>query len=420
VNIFLYKIIKVPKDLRSVTSYNPEDEVEPAEAGMSRKGVVAIWSAVEALYRTGIHPAISFCLRRRGKVVLNRAIGHTKGNGPDDGPDVEKIPVTPDTPTCIFSASKAVTAMLIHLLVERGKINIMDPVSHYIPEFTSYGKEDITIYHILSHRGGIPSLPRSIDPEIVFDHDAFMTLLYKSKHVSQGGRRMAYHAITGGFILDEIVRRVTGKDIRELLVETVKKPLGFRYFNYGICDEDKNKVAANYYTGWPVIFPFSIYIKRVLGASWKDIMRLSNDPRFMKEIIPSVNMVSTADEMSRFFQLLLNRGELEGVRVFEPITIRRATMEAGKPEIDRTVMLPMRYSTGLILGSGPIGMYGPFTQHAFGHLGFSNILCWADYDRDIAVSLINTGKALLGIHIVPLLRLLTCISLYCREKSRGE
>ncbi len=55
-NIFLYKIIKVPKDLRSVTSYNPEDEVEPAEAGMSRKGVVAIWSAVEALYRTGDSP----------------------------------------------------------------------------------------------------------------------------------------------------------------------------------------------------------------------------------------------------------------------------------------------------------------------------------------------------------------------------
>jgi hypothetical protein len=97
-----------------------------------------------------------------------------------------------------------------------------------------------------------------------------------------------------------------------------------------------------------VIFPFSTYIKRALGASWKDIMRLSNDPRFMKEIIPSVNMVSTADEMSRFFQLLLNRGELEGVRVFEPITIRRATMEAGKTAIDRTVMLPMRYTGHLL------------------------------------------------------------------------
>ena len=143
-------------------------------------------------------------------------------------------------------------------------------------------------------------------------------------------------------------------------------------------------------------------------------MSISDDARFMKEIIPSGNMVSTADEMSRFFQLLLNRGELEGVRVFEPITIRRATMEAGRLAIDRTVLLPMRYSAGLILGSNPMGMYGPFTQHAFGHLGFSNIMCWADYDRDIAVSLLNTGKALLGTHLVHLLRLLTRISWYCR------
>ncbi len=253
-NLFLYKTIKVPKELRSVTSYKPEDEVEPADAGMSKKGVEAIWSAVEDLYRTGIHPAISFCLRRRGNVVLKRAIGHIRGNGPD----IEKIPVTPDTPICLFSASKAVTAMLIHLLVERGKINMMAPVSHYIPEFIAHGKEDITIFHILSHRGGIPNLSQDIDPEIVFDHEAFTKLLCKSKHVSQGGQRLAYHAITGGFILGEIVRRVTGKDIRELLIETLKKPLGFHYFNYGMCDEDKNKVAVNYYTGWTVIFPFSI------------------------------------------------------------------------------------------------------------------------------------------------------------------
>ena len=415
----MYIKINVPKELESVTSYKPEDEVDPADAGMSKMGVESIWSAVEDLYRTGIHPAISFCLRRQGKIVLKRAIGHARGNGPGDGPDIEKIPATPDTPICLFSASKAVTAMLIHLLVERGEINMMDPVSHYIPEFVSYGKEDIAIYHILSHRGGIHSLPRNIDPEIVFDHDAFTELLCKSKHVTQGGQRMAYHAITGGFILGEIVRRVTGGDIRELLVKTLKKPLGFRYFNYGTSDEDSNNVAVNYFSGWPVMFPFSIHINRALGASWKDIVRISDDPRFMKEIIPSGNMVSTADEMSRFFQLLLNRGELEGVRVFEPNTVRRATLAVGRLAIDRTVMLPMRYSAGLILGSNPMGMYGPFTQNAFGHPGFSNIICWADYDRDIAVSLLNTGKAFLGKHLVPLFRLLARISWYCRERSRG-
>lgn len=410
----MYTKIKVPKKLERVTSYKPEDEVDPADAGMSKRGVESIWVAVENLYRTGIYPAISFCLRRRGKIVLKRAIGHTRGNGPGDRPDNERIPVTPDTPICLFSASKVVTAMLIHLLAEHGKINLMDPVTCYIPEFISHGKENITIYHILTHHGGISHLPQNVDPEIVFDHDAFTKLLCESRHVSQGGRRIAYHAITGGYILGEIVRRVTGKDIRELLIETLKKPLGFRYFNYGASDDDSHKVAINYFTGLPVIFPFSIHIKRALGASWKDIVRISDDPRFMKEIIPSGNMVSTADEMSQFFQLLLNGGELDDVRIFDPATIRRATMAAGRMAIDRTVMLPMRYSAGMILGSNPMGMYGPFTHNAFGHLGFSNIMCWADYDRDIAVSLLNTGKAFLGKHLVTLFRLLACISWYCR------
>ena len=147
------------------------------------------------------------------------------------------------------------------------------------------------------------------------------------------------------------------------------------------------------------------------------MVRISNDSRFMKVIIPCANLFSTADEVSRFFQLLLNKGELDGMRIFNPLTIYHAIMEVGKPEVDRTVMIPMRYGAGMILGNKPIGMYGPFTQHAFGHLGFSNIFCWADPERDIVVSLLTTGKAMLGPHIIPLARLLLRISWHCRKKS---
>ena len=318
-----------------------------------------------------------------------------------------------------FSVSKAATAMLIHLLDERGQIHLMDPVSYYIPEFVASGKENITIHHILSHRGGIPNPPRELDPEIIFNHDEIVKLLCKAKPVSPGGRRTAYHAITGGFILGEIVHRVTGKNLRTLLHETVQKPLGFRYFNFGVPEEETNRVAVNYYTGVPLIFPFTTIIKRALGASWKDVVRISNDPRFMKVIIPCANLFSTADEVSRFFQLLLNKGELDGMRIFNPLTVYHAIMEVGKPAVDRTVMIPMRYGAGMILGNKPIGMYGPFTQHAFGHLGFSNIFCWADPERDIVVSLLTTGKAMLGPHIIPLARLLLRISWHCRKKIRA-
>ncbi len=411
------RTIRVPDDLASVISYNPAEEVDPSEVGMRRDEVQAIWDDVEDLYRSGIHPAISFCLRRKGKIVLKRAIGHARGNGPDDAPKTEKILATPETPMCLFSVSKVAAAMLIHLLDERGQIHLMDPVSHYIPEFAASGKENITIHHILTHRGGISSLPHNIDPKIIFNYDAFIQLLCKAKPVSIGGRQTAYHLITGGFILGEIVHRVTGNDIRQFLHETIQKPLGFRYFNFGVPSEDISRVPINYYTGIPLMFPLTVFIKRALGVSWEDAVRISNDPCFMQAIIPSANMYSTADEASRFFQLLLNKGELDGVRIFIPLTVQHAIMEASKPELDRTVMLPMRYGAGLILGNKPIGMYGPFTQHAYGHLGFSNIFCWADPERDISVSLLNTGKAMLGQHLIPLARLLMHISRYCRKKS---
>lgn len=158
--VFPCKTIRVPDDLARVTSFRPEEEVHPSEAGMEEEGVNAIWSGVEDLYRSGVHPAISFCLRRQGGVVLKRAIGHARGNGPDDAPDVEKVLVTPNTPICLFSASKVAVAMLVHLLDERGLIHLMNPVSHYIPEFAAYGKSGVTIHHVLSHRGGMPIPPR--------------------------------------------------------------------------------------------------------------------------------------------------------------------------------------------------------------------------------------------------------------------
>ena len=165
------KIIRVPDDLASVTSYKPADEVNPSEVGMNQEEVQAIWAGVEDLYRSGIHPAISFCLRRQGKIVLKRAIGHARGNGPDDTPNTEKILATPDTPLCLFSVSKAATAIITHLVEGRGQITPMDPVCHYIPEFVASGKENITIHHILSRQGCIPISPRNIAPEITFNHD---------------------------------------------------------------------------------------------------------------------------------------------------------------------------------------------------------------------------------------------------------
>jgi CubicO group peptidase (beta-lactamase class C family) len=102
---------------------------------MSEESVERIWSAAVDLYRSGVHPAVQVCVRRHGAVVLDRAIGHARGNGPRERDEVEKQPATPQTPFVIYSGAKALTAFVVHLLAERGLLRISDRVCKHIPEY---------------------------------------------------------------------------------------------------------------------------------------------------------------------------------------------------------------------------------------------------------------------------------------------
>lgn len=414
--LFSTNTCAVLRQLSDVTSIDYDREVNPALAGMSEQQRNAIWGAVEDFYATGISPAVSLCVRRKGQIVINRAIGHRIGNGPEDTLATSKELMTPDMPVCLFSASKVVTALLIHLLDERGQIDILDPVSHYLPEFGVNGKRNATIYQLLAHRGGIPSIA-NVNPEMLYDVDGIVKLLCAAKPVSRPGHRMAYHAITAGYILGKIVEVVTGQSLRQFLHETIEKPMAMRHFNYGLSTDLRDQVAVNYATGFKPYGPSNLYIKRVLGGELEMAVDMTNDPRYMDTICPAGNIYTSAEEASRFFQMLLNGGEYNGQRIFNPMTIKRATLEAAKPGIDTKLLMPMRYSLGMMLGNSPIGMYGPNTRRAYGHLGMFNIFCWADPERDTSVAFLTTGKPIVGTHIPAMMRFLGTMSAQCPISS---
>ena len=385
--------VRVPDDLESVTTRAEEED--PEAVGLDRETVEHIWEGAVDLYRSGVHPGLSLCVRREGRVVLERAIGHARGNGPDDPEDAPKIPMEPETPACIFSASKAVTAMVIHKLDERRLIHIGDRVSEYIPEYAQNGKEGTTIAHVLAHRAGIASMPKETqDLDALIDTERVVGLISEAKPALRPGGLLAYHAVSGGYILGEIVRRVTGKSIREVLAEEFLDPLGFRWGNYGVSAEDVDRVAPAYVTGPPLLPPVSTLARRVLGASINEVVEASNDPRFLTAVIPSANVVTSANELGRFFEIFRQGGELDGVRVMEEKTIRRALTEQSHLEIDFSLLFPARFSYGLLLGADWVSPYGLDTDLAFGHLGLINIMGWADPERAISVGLLNTGKAL--------------------------
>jgi len=409
---------RVPRDLAAVTSIRADGEADPRSVGASPEGIGRVWAAAERLYASGIHPAVQVCVRRHGRVLLDRAIGHTHGNGPGDASGVAKVRVTPDTPFCTLSASKAVTAMMVHWLDQENVIRLDDPVCEYVPEFGRHGKEWITIRHVLAHRAGIPNLPPQVMRlERLDDLDEVMDILCDAEPVARAGRQLAYHAVTGGFVLGEVVRRVTGRSIREVLDDTIRRPLGFRWLSYGVAPNDVACVATNYVTGPPILPPFSYLFQRGLGVSFHDAVAMSNDARFLTGLVPAANVVATANEFSRFYQLLLDGGTLDGVHVFDPRTIRRATSEQSYLEFDFTLGLPFRYGLGFMLGAQWLSLYGPDTLHAFGHLGFTNVICWADPERGVAAAVMTSGKPFVYPELYYLFDVVRQIGLACPKAA---
>ena len=373
----------------SVTSIGHEDSctIDPAAVGR-------IWEAVRHWYAGGMQPAIQVCLRVDGEVVLDRAIGHSWGNGPTDPPDAERFAVSTETPFCVYSAAKAITTTVAHMLVERGYFSLDDRVCDYLPGYTSHGKHRTTIRHVLTHSAGVP-FATGPKPNLkrMDDSDYTREMLGAMKPLHRPGLFHIYHGVTWGPLMREIIFAATGRNIREILHTEILAPLRFRWTNYGVAEHDVRLVAPSHVTGKPLPAPIAKAFKTAVGGTLTQIIPFSNTPAFLTGVIPSSNTVSNANELSRFAEILRRGGELEGVRVMSPETLRAATAECRRLRPDlATGLAPMRWGTGYMLGSQRFGPFGQNAPTAFGHTGLTQIAVWADPARALSAAVVSSGK----------------------------
>lgn len=376
-------------DLRDITDVGAEDS-----AALPAGAVERIWDAALHWYRAGMQPAIQLCLRHNGSTVLNRAIGHARGNGPRDPADTPRIPVRIDTPFCVYSAAKAITTTVVHMLVEKGDLSLDARVCEYLPTYTGHGKERTTVRHVVTHSAGVP-LANGPRPDLrrMNDSDYARQQLGRLRPIHRPGLMHIYHGVTWGPLIREIVSAATGRNIREILATEILEPLGFRWTNYGVAEADVPLVARSYVTGPPPPAPIAAAMKAATGSSMQRLVDFTNSELFLTSVVPSSSTVSTADELSRFAEILCRGGELDGVRVVRPDTLRAAAREVRRlrPDI-ATGLAPMRWGTGFMLGSKRFGPFGRDAAGAFGHTGLTNIAVWADPDRRLSVGLVSSGK----------------------------
>lgn len=381
--------IRVPADLDSVTATGTEDHT-----GVDPQAVERIWQAAQHWYAAGMHPAIQVCLRQNGRVVLNRAIGHGWGNGPDDPADAEKIPVGVDTPFCVYSAAKAISTTVVHMLVERGELDLDARVCDYLPTYTSHGKDRTTVRHVVTHSAGVPLAtgPRP-DLKRMNDSEYAREMLGNLRPIYRPGLVHMYHGLTWGPLIREIVSAATGRNIRDILATEILEPLGFRWTNYGVAPEDVPLVAPSHVTGKPLPAPMAAAFKKAVGGTPSQIIPFSNTADFLTSVVPSSSTVSNAVELSRFAELLCRGGELDGVRVLRAETLRAAAAPCRRLRPDIAVgLMPMRWGTGYMLGSTRFGPFGRNAPAAFGHTGLTNIAVWADPARNLAAAVVSSGK----------------------------
>ncbi len=375
----------IAEDLDAVTTRGPEDD--PADAGLSHRDIESVWESVRAWYRLGTTPAIQVCLRRNGKIALNRAIGHGWGNAPADGPDAVKVLATPDTPFCGFSTAKGVAGALMFMLIEQGAFGLDDPVSGYIPEFAAHGKAAITIGDVLSHSAGIPFVtPPYQGVDLVLDEDLAVRALADLVPSWKPGRFRVYHALTSGLVLRLLVRRATGKRLREHLAEQVLEPFGFRWTSFGVRAEDVDKVVPSVKIGPPPPRVATYLAGKAIGGRMDRASRAATDA-FLTAELPSGNLITTASELSRFYEILTMGGP-DGRRIIRPETLREAVLPARWiPGVAGRVS-----RAGFELG-GRKSKFGRDTGSHFGRSGLTTQYGWADPARGLSGAILTSGKA---------------------------
>lgn len=370
--------------------------------GWTAPGFEGVREAFDGNFERGEEVGAAFSAYHRGQKVVD-----IWGGVADES---SGRPWEEDTLALVFSTTKGITAIAANQLIERGQLDAHTPAATYWPEFSSSGKEDITVEHLLSHQSGLEWIEGAdhLSLEDVLDWDLVVEALAEQAARYKPGTSHGYHAVTYGWLVGELIRRVSGTTVGGYVQREFADILELDLW-IGLPHQHHDRVSnlvvsAGGITGEfdpedpimkllaPFLAPDGLLVK-ALGAGL-DVFEdpaIWNSSQLRAAEIPAANGVCDARSLARLYAACVS--EVDGIRLLSPEQVTDASTQ--RTSGPNTVLLNMdvQFGLGFMLPSSMIVMGGP---HSFGHFGAGGSVGWADPDAELAIGY-TMNKMALGL-----------------------
>jgi len=326
-----------------------------------------------------------------------------------------------DTMSPSFSTTKGVASTLVHIMVDRELLDYDARVADYWPEFGRAGKQKITLRQVLAHQSGLYHIRQMIDhADRMLDWEYMIRAIERTRPIHEPGERTGYHGLTYGFLVGEILQRVTGEPFARLVQKELAEPLGVDGMYIGAPDQVLHRAAELIWSEsaqrlrrarvrpamkrlGKLIGGASSLLGRGMGVvgidmdlgSILDALAPRGIDSFdfgahetLRVAIPAVNGLFTARALARMYSALAAGGEIDGVRLLSSQTLHRAIEKQDAAPGRAVLPFDMRWR----LGYHGVATTRGFPSRAFGHFGFGGSGAWADPRRELSVAMIaNSG-----------------------------
>ncbi|MGH7962839.1 MAG: serine hydrolase domain-containing protein, partial [Candidatus Binatia bacterium] len=326
----------------------------------------------------------SVCVTVQGKTVVDLWGGVTRTD--------TQAPWTEETVSVVFSSTKGATALCAHILASRGQLDLDAPVAKYWPEFAQAGKAQIPFKMLLNHQAGLPAVRAPLPQGAYANWELMVNTLAKEEPFWEPGTRNGYHALTMGWLLGEVVRRVSGKSLGTFFQDEIAKPLGLDFW-IGL-PEDKEPRVAPMIAAQPD--PDNLFFREMANPGSLQSLVLLNSGGYMGAApeydcraahaaeIGAAGGITNARGLAGMYAPLACGGKLKGVELVSPDALARMAAVSSATGRDAVLVMPTRFALGFMKSMDnrkePVGVQDSvlISEAAFGHVGAGGSFGFAD------------------------------------------